>query len=131
MSYEQGLKPLKQIQLSTLSPVMWSLKGGYPRKQVSVPIARESALGSYDDGLQPLKQIQLSTLSPVMWSLKGGYPRKQMYVPIRKETALGLDIESVGGWSLIVLAIPLAMFFGVVGLGVLSNVVNGREPFGY
>lgn len=49
-----GLKPLKQVQLSTLSPVMWSLEGGYPRKQMNVPIGRESALGGLgvagDDG---------------------------------------------------------------------------------
>jgi hypothetical protein len=40
MSYEMGMKPLRQVQLSTLSPVMWSLKGGYPRKPMTVPIGR-------------------------------------------------------------------------------------------
>lgn len=129
MSYESGLKPLKQIQLSTLSPVMWSLKGGYPRKQVSVPINKDPALGEYANGPQPLKQIQLSTLSPVMWSLKGGYPRKQMSVPIGN--GMGIDWSSTGGGYLIILAIPIAMFLGVSAFGVLSNVVNGRQPFEY
>jgi hypothetical protein len=48
------LQGLKQIQLSTLSPVMWSLKGGYPRKPMTVPIGRETGLGGLgvagDDG---------------------------------------------------------------------------------
>lgn len=52
MAYEQGLKPLKQVQLSTLSPVMWSLQGGYPRKPMVVPIGRESALGTTDEIIQ-------------------------------------------------------------------------------
>jgi hypothetical protein len=129
MSYEQGLKPLKQVQLSTLSPVMWSLKGGYPRKAMTVPIARESALGGYEDGLKPLNQVHLSRLSPVMWSLKGGYPRKPMTVPIGR--GMGLDLASAGGGTLLLLAIPLAMFLGIAGIGMLSNVVNGRQPFGY
>jgi len=129
MAYEQGLKPLKQIQLSTLSPVMWSLKGGYPRKAMTVPIARESALGGYEDGLRPLNQVHLSRLSPVMWSTKYGYPRKQMSVPIGR--GMGIDWEGAGGGTLLLLAIPLAMFLGIAGIGVLSNVVNGREPFGY
>jgi hypothetical protein len=45
MAYEQGLKPLRQVQLSTLSPVMWSLKGGYPRKPMTVPIGYGTGLG--------------------------------------------------------------------------------------
>ena len=73
---------------------MWSLQGGYPRKQVSLPISRESALGEYNDGLQPLRQVQLSTLSPVMWSLNGGYPRKQMSVPIGQDHGLGMEFQN-------------------------------------
>ena len=125
MSYESGLKSLKQVQLSTLSPVMWSLKGGYPRKQVSVPISNDPALGGYEAGLQPLKQVHLSRLSPVMWSLKGGYPRKQMSVPI----GMGIDWSSTSGGYLLILAIPIAMFLGVSAFGILANVVNGRQPF--
>ena len=129
MSYEQGLKPLRQVQLSTLSPVMWSLKGGYPRKPMTVPIAKEPALGEYNDGLKSLRQVHLSRLSPVMWSTKYGYPRKTVSVPIGR--GMGLDWESLGGKALLVMAIPLAMFFGIAALGVLSNVVNAREPFEY
>lgn len=82
MAYEQGLKPLNQVHLSRLSPVMWSLKGGYPRKAMTVPIAGESALGGYDDGLGPLNQVHLSRLSPVMWTTRGGYPRQTLSTKI-------------------------------------------------
>jgi len=52
MSYESGLGPLRQVQLSRLSPVMWSLPGGYPRRNVSIPINRKVGLG-IDSGLVP------------------------------------------------------------------------------
>lgn len=32
------VKPLKQVHLSRLSPVMWTLGTGYPRPEISVPI---------------------------------------------------------------------------------------------
>lgn len=89
---------------------------------------------AYEQGLKPLRQVQLSTLSPVMWSLKGGYPRKPMTVPIGREPALGIDDETVrmlGSTVGMMVLLPLVAFFGIAGLGVLMNVVNGREPFSY
>jgi hypothetical protein len=89
---------------------------------------------AYEQGLKPLKQIQLSTLSPVMWSLKGGYPRKQMTVPIGRESALGISddvVAMVGSTAGMLVLLPLAAFLGIAALGVLMNVVNGREPFSY
>jgi hypothetical protein len=89
---------------------------------------------AYEQGLKSLKQVQLSTLSPVMWSLKGGYPRKNFGVPIAKESALGTTDEivtMVGSTAGLLVLLSLAAFLGIAGLGVLSNVVNGREPFSY
>lgn len=84
-------------------------------------------------GLRPLKQVQLSTLSPVMWSLKGGYPRKQISVPIGRASGLGSsDVGTmVGSMLLLLIAMPVVGILGLAGLGILSNVVNGREPFAY
>lgn len=42
-----GLKQLSTVHLTRLSPMMWSLPGGYPRKGMSTPIG--PAMGS-DDG---------------------------------------------------------------------------------
>lgn len=89
---------------------------------------------SYEQGLKPLKQVQLSTLSPVMWSLKGGYPRKQWGVPIARESALGISDDTVsmlGSTTGMLVLLPLVAFLGIAGLGILMNVVNGREPFSY
>jgi hypothetical protein len=89
---------------------------------------------AYEQGLKPLKQVQLSTLSPVMWSLKGGYPRKQMSVPIGREPALGTTEEIVtmiGSTAGLLVLLPVAALLGIGALGVLMNVVNGREPFAY
>lgn len=33
-----AVKPLKQVHLSRLSPVMWTLQTGYPRPEIAVPI---------------------------------------------------------------------------------------------
>ncbi len=50
MSYEtKQMQPLKQVQLSTLSPVMWSLKGGYPRKPMTVPIGHSGLGGDFEN----------------------------------------------------------------------------------
>ncbi len=38
MAYEHELKPLRQVQLSTLSPVMWAEGRSYPRQTISAPI---------------------------------------------------------------------------------------------
>lgn len=89
---------------------------------------------AYEQGLKPLKQVQLSTLSPVMWSLKGGYPRKQWGVPIGREPALGTTDEivaMVGSTAGLLVLLSVAGLIGVGMLGVLMNVVNGREPLAY
>ena len=45
-----GLKNLNAVHLSRLSPVMWSLKGGYPRRELSVPIEPLDVSMGNDDG---------------------------------------------------------------------------------
>jgi len=89
---------------------------------------------AYEQGLKPLKQMQLSTLSPVMWSLKGGYPRKSFGIPIRRETALGSTdeiVRMVGSTAGLLVLLPVVALLGLGAVGVLVNVVNGREPFAY
>ncbi len=70
MSYESGTKPLRQVQLSTLSPVMWSLKGGYPRKPMTVPIGRgmgTEASGPHWGTMQVLLLGGLLFLTSPIW----------------------------------------------------------------
>lgn len=89
---------------------------------------------SYEMGARPLRQVQLPRLSPVMWSMQTGYPRRQVAVPIQKTTALGLDSElpaALGSALLLLVALPVVFFIGVAGIGILGNVVSGREPFEY
>jgi hypothetical protein len=56
------LKGLNQVHLSRLSPVMWSLKGGYPRKPMTVPIG----MGSDDDGRY--KSVPLDYQRQPVWN---------------------------------------------------------------
>lgn len=45
------IRPLKQVHLSRLSPVMWTPKTGYPRPELSVPIhsVNSEGMGSEND----------------------------------------------------------------------------------
>lgn len=89
---------------------------------------------SYEMGTRPLRQVQLPRLSPVMWSRQTGYPRRDVSVPIARAPGLGLDPNlgtAFGGAMMILIAVPVLIFLGIAGLGVLGNVVSGREPFEY
>lgn len=112
------MQGLKQIQLSTLSPVMWSLKGGYPRKQWSLPIAKEPALAGLgvagDDGRYA--SVPLEYQRQPVWNnlyrvgVIGGMSRVAPFGP----AAFGTE-ETAGGaswkkWVVILGAIGLASF---------------------
>jgi hypothetical protein len=45
------IKALKQVHLSRLSPVMWTVQTGYPRPEISVPISSVNGggMGSEND----------------------------------------------------------------------------------
>jgi hypothetical protein len=111
----RGLKPLKQVQLSTLSPVMWSLKGGYPRKQISVPIAREPALGGLgvagDDGRYA--SVPLEYARQPVWNnlyrtgVIGGMSRVAPFGP----AAFGTEEVTGDPWK------KWLFILGVVGIG--------------
>lgn len=60
------LRGLKQIQLSTLSPVMWSLKHGYPRKAMTVPIDAVGGMSGDDDGRY--KSVPLDYQRQPVWN---------------------------------------------------------------
>ena len=42
-------KHLKRVHLPHLSPVMWSWKSGYPRKELGVPIKPAYGMGAYEE----------------------------------------------------------------------------------
>lgn len=61
---------LRQVQLSTLSPVMWAEGGTYPRKTISMPIhpydPSVGGLGSYCGGVpQWNRSNSIANLRPI------------------------------------------------------------------
>jgi hypothetical protein len=113
------LQGLKQVQLSTLSPVMWSLKGGYPRKQWGVPIGKEPALSGLgvagDDGRYA--SVPLEYARQPVWNnlyrvgVIGGMSRVAPFGP----AAFGTDDAPAGTepwkkWVVILGAIGLVSF---------------------
>jgi len=60
------LRGLNQVHLSRLSPVMWSLKGGYPRKAMTVPIGAVGGMGGDDDGRY--KSVPLEYQRQPVWN---------------------------------------------------------------
>jgi len=46
---QKRVKHLNKIHLPRLSPVMWSLQQGYPRKEIAVPIPDVQSIGMGDD----------------------------------------------------------------------------------
>ncbi len=109
------LKGLRQVQLSTLSPVMWSLEGGYPRKQMSVSIAKDPALGGLgDDGRYA--SVPLEYARQPVWNnlyrtgVIGGMSRVAPFGP----AAFGTEEVSGGDawkkWLVILGAIGLVSF---------------------
>ena len=191
MAYEQGLKPLKQVQLSTLSPVMWSLKGGYPRKPMMVPIGNgmsgcgcssasamsgpeectrgqiwnpvthrcvdanppsalrtgRSCMPGYDGWIispitrrcEPMCRDPEALYNTVTRGCVSVCPpdmvrRKGACYKWTPMGALGIDdstVAMIGSTAGLLVLLPVAAFLGIAALGVLSNVVNGREPFSY
>lgn len=105
------LRGLRQVQLSTLSPVMWSLKGGYPRKPMTVPIGVVGGM-SGDDGRYA--SVPLEYARQPVWNnlyrtgVIGGMSRVAPFGP----AAFGTE-EVAGGttwkkWVVILGAIGLA-----------------------
>lgn len=115
MFENRGLKGLKQVQLSTLSPVMWSLKGGYPRKPMTVPIGREPALGGLgvagDDGRYA--SVPLEYQRQPVWNdlyrvgVIGGMSRVAPFGP----AAFGTEAVAGEAWK------KWVFILGVIGVG--------------
>lgn len=60
------LRGLKQVHLSRLSPVMWSVKHGYPRKAMTVPIESVGGMSGDDDGRY--KSVPLDYQRQPVWN---------------------------------------------------------------
>lgn len=109
------LRGLKQIHLSRLSPVMWSLKGGYPRKAMTVPIESVGGMGGDDDGRY--KSVPLDYQRQPVWNdlyrvgVLGAMSRVAPFGPAGFGTepapATGMSTRK---WLLILGAIGLGVF---------------------
>lgn len=67
-----GLKNLNTVHLSRLSPVMWSLKGGYPRKPLNVPIEPLDVSMGNDDGRYAWnRENSVANLRPIAFGSNG------------------------------------------------------------
>jgi hypothetical protein len=104
------LKGLNQVHLSRLSPVMWSLKGGYPRKPMTVPIGMGDDDGRY-------KSVPLDYQRQPVWNdlyrvgVLGAMSRVAPFGPagFGTEPAPGSD-DAVKKWLFILGAIGVGAF---------------------
>ena len=114
-----GLKQLNTVQLTRLSPMMWSKQGGYPRKGMSVPIG--PAMGS-DDGRYA--SVPLTSQAQPVWNnlyrvgVVGGMSRVAPFGP----AAFGSngDTTTSDGWK--------KWLFILLAIGVGATVFSHFNP---
>ena len=105
------LKGLNQVHLSRLSPVMWSVKHGYPRKAMTVPIESVGGMSGDDDGRY--KSVPLDYQRQPVWNdlyrvgVLGAMSRVAPFGPA------GFGTEPVTGDS----TKKWLFFLGAIGIG--------------
>ena len=118
------IKPLKQVHLSRLSPVMWTPQTGYPRPEISVPISSVNGggMGSENDDGRYVATSMNPKASP-LWSnlyrvgAAGALSRVAPYGP-----------SAFGGEESSTLS-SLWPFFVAIGGIALFSYFGSRRPY--
>jgi hypothetical protein len=80
----EGLRPLNEVHLSRLSPVMWTTRGGYPRKPLVTRIAPlDMSMGNADGRYAPVtgwnRYNSVANLRPIAFGSNGDATNSQKY----------------------------------------------------
>jgi hypothetical protein len=131
-------KHLKRIHLSRLSPVMWSWKHGYPRRELGVPIKPAyNAMGNYEDGPVPsqMPYAQVTGVNPegtTLWNdlyrigVAGKLSRVRPFGPSGFSGCQGCgnDEETGNGFS----GLLTPWLLAILGFGVVTYL-GTRGPY--